>query len=267
LADLDGDGLDDAVIGSDAMANGRQLPNGSDDSHCYLYAISGKGLLLWQAEIGDTFVRSYPFVVQSPAGQKPRLYAWITAHPEVRGPRGELGKVVEFDFRGNRLSQYDAGAYLACCLTDDLNSDRRSKILATDRLGCLHVLDLDLKPVHRIQVTQNAFTSVDLQLVAVTNVIGRTGKQLVFASSQVEHRAGHNVGNTLTEVNVHFVHNSCVQVWDSSLRLLSTHVLENKLKEAPQRTYHVADWDHDGIQEIIVLDRTVKVLKYSSCRF
>jgi hypothetical protein len=266
LTDLDGDGADDLLIGSHAVSNTHRLSDGTDDDHCYLYAVSSKGALLWRKELGDTFVACFPVLAQPQPGQQRRLYALVQRNYEDPGLK-VLGRVVEFDAQGHQIRVYDAGTRLVSCLAEDFDDDGRPDILATDRLGFLHVLDLDLRLVNKLQITPNAFSSVELNLIAVTNLTGRSKRQLVFSSSQVEFLGGHNPGHDRFEVTVRFFHNNCLQVWDSSLRPVATYTFEKKLKREPTRTFRVADWDGDGIQEIVVLDKQVRVLKYSRRRF
>ena len=51
LCDLDGDGQLEVIVGSNSPGNGSSLPDGTDDQHAYLYALSAKGELIWRREL------------------------------------------------------------------------------------------------------------------------------------------------------------------------------------------------------------------------
>jgi hypothetical protein len=268
VADLDGDGNDEVVLGSTATANGSRLADGTDDAHCYLHVVSHRGQLLWRKELGDIYTRCEPVLMPFTNGQRPRIYAAVCGEPRSREGIGtpEVGTIIEFDAKGTLVATYNGGAQFLSYRADDVDGDGQPEILATDRLGYLHVFDPNLKLLKKAPVTANDFSSVDLKLIAVTNVADHNGKQLVFSSSQVQVVRGNNPGNNRIEVNVQFFHNNCLQVWDASLKPLASYTLEKRTKEAPNRAFRVADWDGDGIQEIVVLHRQVRVLKFAPRR-
>ena len=53
LLDLNGDGFKDVVFGSNAPDNTNAAPDGSDDAHSYLFALSHDGRLLWRTNLTD----------------------------------------------------------------------------------------------------------------------------------------------------------------------------------------------------------------------
>ena len=214
--DLDGGGKLGVIVGSNSTSNGNRLPDGTDDSHCYLYAVSQDGRPLWTREVGTHHVRATPLVVKTRSANKPRLYAWLAAAAENR--EREVGEIIELDYLGNVVSRYDAGAYLLSCLAADLNDDGTDVILASDRLGRLHELNPDLTLRRKVTVATPRFTSVELKLVAVTNLTGRAAKQIVLTSAHHEVGSGRNLGNDRVTVNVRFWHDLSVVVLDVRLR-------------------------------------------------
>lgn len=250
--DLDGDGKDEVLLGSAAVGNRISRDDGTDDGHCYLSAISHTGALLWRVQLGDMFCRCEPLLLPQPSGRNPRLYAVVHASSEPRRKVGlGVGYLVELDASGREIARYDAGVSITSTLVDDLDEDRKPDILATDEQGVLHVLDADLRPIARKEITRNAFSSVRLSLVAITNLTGDRAKHIAVASSQGERVSGENVGNNLTDVIVEFWHNNSIQVWDRNLQKVAEHVVETKAKTGPHWTVQVADWDNDGIHEIV----------------
>jgi serine/threonine protein kinase len=66
MVDLDHDGQAEIVLGSSATGNTNRLADGTDDDHCYLYALTRNGALLWRRELEGPLSECWP--VESKAG-------------------------------------------------------------------------------------------------------------------------------------------------------------------------------------------------------
>jgi len=134
VQDLDGDGEPDVVAGSSAVGNGNEMPDGTDDYHCYIYGVSASGKELWKPiEMGDVFTGCMPlqdtqrrrepparsaadlFGGQVPYASRPSqadefFVAVFRAHQFKR--LTERGEVWRMNRHGRVGTNYDAGAYL-----------------------------------------------------------------------------------------------------------------------------------------------------------
>ncbi|MBN2506195.1 MAG: serine/threonine protein kinase [Verrucomicrobia bacterium] len=261
LADLDGDGRQDVVFGSDAVCNLNRLSDGTDDSHSYVYAVSSRGTLLWRKTVGGPYTRSMPLVLLGGTGAPPRVYAWRLNNPSQAVPERNRASLVAFDSSGNTVAQFNPGAGIQSCLPADLEGDGRAELLATDQRGMLHVLDPNLVLQRSVQVMSTAYHQVTLRLVGCTNLSSRTSCELVLQSSQVEHRQNQGPGSNLRDVNIHFSHDNAVIVLNAGLQPVARHVVAPLWRDPPGWTVHLADWDRDGVQEIVSLSTDVRVLK------
>jgi hypothetical protein len=206
--------------------------------------------------------------MQRGSNQPPRLFAWIEAGREYRPTVGEIGRIVEFNPGDGRiLRSYDAGATVWSCVVDWRGPP---EILCTDRKGFLHVLDADLILKAKVQVVSSSLTGrldeVRLYIDAVTNIVGKAGKQLVLHSSEVEHVSGDNPGSETKTINVRKSHRNTIRVLDSNLISIGTYEVADLWSSPgtnPGWSVRVADWDGDGVQEIISLTDKVTVLKYN----
>ncbi len=288
VADLDGDGTNEVILGSAAVSNGASLPDGTDDSRAYVYAVSSRGRLLWRREFSGGFVRCYPLVLghgargRSPQDTRTNALAgsstgsaWreqaelvvgvMIPHPDptklIERQQGD-GHLVKLDHHGRTVAEYPVGVSVTSCLAEDLDGDGEPEVLATDRVGLLHVLTPNLKLRRQVQILRtNGFVCAEVTLLTVTNLTRSPGKHLVFSAMNFTQLRGTNLGQDKVEVNVQRFANVGLEVWDSSLRRLARYTFEKQAKEWPVRQFLFADWDGDGAQEIVVLDRSVRVLK------
>jgi len=267
LADLNGDGRLDVVLGSHAVNNTNRLGDGTDDAHCYVYGISHDGKLLWKKEAGSAYAWAHPLVTSVSGGREPAVFAWIEAAAIDREPGGEteIGRIVRLHPESGRtLATFDAGARLFSCLAEDLDGDGQVEVLATDRTGSLHILDLMLNPIRNMKVVSNSFTSVHLKLAAVTNLASATGRFVIMTSVAEEFVEGRDTGAQPAVINLRYFHNVSVLVLDTALSITAKHVLAEKLTADPGLSALLLNMDGDPFPEIVAFSgaESPRVLKY-----
>jgi hypothetical protein len=266
-ADLDRDGRLDIVLGSYAVSNGNRLMDGTDDAHCYVYAVAADGRLLWRREVETTYVWAHPMVTQTAGDREPAVFIWLEATAVNRKSIGqrEIGRIVRLHpADGRTLERFDAGVRLLSCLAEDLDGDGRPEILATDRTGSLHVLDLMLRTIRSVKVASNEFTGVHLKLAAVTNLTSATDRFVILTSAQEQIVQGGNSGARPELINLHYFHDVKVLVLDTKLRPVAQHVLWNKLTLDPGLAVRLLNMDADAQPEIVTLSgaEPPRVLKF-----
>jgi hypothetical protein len=267
IADLNGDGLLDMVLGSHAVSNGNRLIDGTDDAHSYVYAVAHDGRLLWRREFGNTYVWSHPLVSPVAGSREPAVFAWMEGEAINRESIGEpeVGRIARLHpANGRTLSTFDAGARLFSCLAEDLDGDGRIEILATDRSGFLHLLDLELRPIQSVRIVTNQIGSVHLKLAAITNLSNARDRFLVFTTFQEEFVEGKNTGGQPEVVNLRHYHEASVLVLDTHLQQVAKHVLWDMLTLEPSVAVRLLNMDADSSLEIVVLSNVEppRVLKF-----
>lgn len=266
VADLDGDGVKEIVVGTEALSNGNIAGDGTDDNHSYLFVLRHDGRILWKAELGGIFTRTYALVTDLDGTGTPSVFAWVKDAYEFRKKyrEPEDGKIVKFDLRGTALHQYDAGLQLVSCRLADVASNGTQKILATDRDGFLHVLDSRLSLVVKMHLVTNHFDRVRAEVAAITD-LDRDGKnEIIVTSIQEEFKSGFNEGNAVEPPNARVFHENCILVLNSEFQLLARYLVAEEWNEMQNITVFVADFTGNGGLEILSLADKALVLEYES---
>jgi len=258
--DIDGDGKLEVVFGSNAVDNGNQAADGTDDAHSYLYALSREGKLLWRRLLGDQFCSTWPQVLGVPGEPLPRLYAH-TSRVGLSYTNAHVGHVVRLNGQGEELARYDAGTGLRSCLTGDLTGQGKPRIYAGDENGRLHVLDPDLKLERIVSVCQKRFTTVELDLIALADLDGDGHNELLLASSQYEHVSGMNPGHPTAEASIVTRHDNKLLVLNAELEVVATYLIADKWEhETP--TVRLYGPKADGRYDIFCLANDARVLQF-----
>jgi hypothetical protein len=234
LVDLNRDGLLDIVFGSQAVSNGNELDDGTDDSHSYLYAVSGNGTLLWRRETGGIYSTCTPLIADSNAEGTGRIFASVQVSPEFSK---EAAAMLKYDLDGSLLARYDPGAPLLPGARTHLAGDAMLQILATDRAGRLHVLNSSLETNCIVELVSQQYHGtndwVDLVLDAMTDLNGDGQQELVFHSAQVQTHSQPNPGRPQDDTTFRSYHDNQVLVLDSKLKPLARYTVADLSKRGP----------------------------------
>jgi hypothetical protein len=151
---------------------------------------------------------------------------------------------------------------LTSCRAVDLNGDGREEILATDRQGCLRVLDPDLKLKQTVPVVTNHYEIVQLELCAFADINGDQKPELIFHSSQEEFLSGTNGGNPLEKRPERAYHQVEILVLNRELKTIARYPIANEVEATPPYSIAIADMDEDGQNEIVYLADAIRILKW-----
>ncbi|HOK79142.1 MAG TPA: VCBS repeat-containing protein [Verrucomicrobiota bacterium] len=264
--DLDGDGVDELLVGSSGVNNGVDGPDGTDDKHSYLFAFARDGKLIWKRCMGELHTVALPIVTDLNNDGKKDILVWVTGPQEFWAEHGqkEIGPVVQLDYNGEELRRYDTHIRLYGCVTADLDGDGKQEVLLTDRLGYLHVLDSEFRLVRRVEVTPKKFTQVMLEFGGVGDMDGDKAPEIVVLSSQIEHVSGLNPGNPRGEQNVRVTHESVVAVSNGRFEPLGTFAVLKEFPESAMLRAELADVDGDGRSEVLVFGPSLMILRWDS---
>ena len=126
------------------------------------------------------------------------------------------------------------------------------------------MLDLELRLKRSVNLVSNAFTSVHLKLVAITNLTSTAERFLVLTSFHEEFLEGKDTGLHPEIVNLRHYHDVSVLVADTRFRIMAKHVLSEKLTLDPGLDALLLNMDSDSLPEIVTLSsaESPRVLKY-----
>ena len=264
FADLNHDGVTDILFGTASPCNGNQLDDGTDDSHSYLYALSGRGDVLWRRTTGTNYTSCEPLVADLNGTGTNEIVVRIGISEDFAE---EVSKVVKYDLAGNVLARYtNVGACLLSLDVADLAGDGKRQILATDRAGWLHVLDSELRPTRKIQLVHPQYHTtndwVRLYLDAVADLDSDGKPELVFRSSVVRFVSGLNPGAPQAEALIRFYDDNRVFVLSSTFQSLASYTVAEHWKVDPLCKLLVARLDR-GRQGLLVLGPEALLLELS----
>jgi serine/threonine protein kinase len=262
--DLDRDGMLEVVAGSHAVNNGNRADDGTDDGHCYVYAWSSEGNVLWTKQLEGPFVLTHPLVADLGADAEPGLLAWVTGSHFYRQDQAklEVGTILKLDSEGATVANYDAGARLISCVVADLDGDGASEIIATDRHGFVHVLNRDLTLRAKTSVTVSRYDVADLRIAAVTDLDRDGHPEMILTSTQQQYVSGHNHGNLTGPPNVRVYHDGCIVVLSHELKQVARYVVAPTWKADPGFNARVADLGGTGTRRILSLSDKALLLEY-----
>lgn len=252
FSDLNDDGRQEILLGTYAPNNAVVIEDGTTDDQCYVYALSHDGKPAWKTPFrpGNSprvFCGAYP--LRRPRGI-PDVYLWVTAGPDHRD--NEVGKIYRLRSDGKQNGgPYDAGAQLMSCLITDPSADARLRLIATDRLGYVHILGDQLREIKREQILPSTRGKLDLLLRECADVNGDGLPELIFTASQIDY---------VSEKERHYYDNELI-VTSLDLRVLCRFTIEKLWQNTPGLGLKVIDVDGDTKPEIIVFSDRVSVFR------
>lgn len=265
-----GTGPLEIIFGSNSPNNGKTAEDGTDDGHCYLYALSaegedGKPRLLWRKQVGNEYSVCRPLLIHSDPGKAKEIIAAVWTGYGLTNDAGEIlpqvGKLMRFDHLGNCIAQYDAGASLVSSLAADVIGGDAPEILATDRLGRLHILDAKLNLISVKELVPRRFTGefdeARLELDAVEDFNRDGRKELIFHSSQVKWISGLSPKGGQKRI----LYDNCVIMFDTKLRQLAKLTIADRYDEDIGIKVVVAELSRNGRKGLVVLGNDARVLE------
>ena len=144
-ADLNGDGLQDFLVGTSASCNGVVLSEGRDDNHSELIALDHYGQLLWSTNLGGAFTVTEPMFVPAQQGRQAAVLASCSRTFAMAATTGqsESGSVFKFNTAGKMLASSSSVNEVSSLACASLHVGEPSTILTTDSCARLSVLDFD----------------------------------------------------------------------------------------------------------------------------
>jgi len=262
LVDVTGDGRLDLVFGSRALYNGNSAADGTDDFHCYVYAVSHDGRLLWVVPLDEVFTSCSVIVADLNRDGNAEIIAWASGNYPWQPEAEYAGSVFQILYDGTVAARYDAGAQIHSCAAVDLYGEGTLQVIAADRRGFLHVLGPDLALRKRVSVVSSKYNSLHLGIegVADLNLDGRA--ELVLSCMERESVSGNSPGTPSARRNVRFYHNNRVIVLSPELDTLASFVLADVWKIDPGLSVMVSDLDADAAPEILTCAYRALILRF-----
>lgn len=262
IADLDGDGLQELVFGSNAVDNGNQADDGTDDHHSYIYCLSHTGKQRWIRRLSGIYSQSHLHVADFNRDGKKSLVAWVqeggpSGKSLGEGARGEILRIDEF---GNTMARFATTHRIEDCKLGDLDGDGAPEILVADDSGQLHCLGPDLTLRATVRVVRNTYDLVQLSVAAVSDLNGDGAVEIVLRCARVEYVQGSNAGHPDGELNVRIFHEPSIIVLNSFLQPIARHVVSERMQEGAFYI-KVADLDGDRKQKILLFTDKVHVME------
>jgi len=254
----------DLFFGSAAPSNNNIAPDGSDDRHSYVFAVSHDGQLLWRTHMtGECAGTSLVAVDISGDGAKD-LVAWthVSEHPGEADP-ADVGRVHAFDLSGRELCRHAAGANLwAQNAVLDLDGDGQDELVFVDQEGDLHVLGRDLKRLRKVNIIPKRYNHVRWQTVASAKMTASGGPQIVLLCSQHDTIRRENLAGDPTKPDdVVDTYDTQVLVLNVQLEIIGSRMICRYSRKEAHGEVLVADADGDGLDELFLLTDHVEVLK------
>ncbi len=257
-ADINGDGLEEVVFGSYSPGNGNTEADGTDDGHCYIYAVSNKGKQLWVKELGDYFTGATPLLVDLDGDGTKEIFVRIEAGPDFRE---DVGRLLRLDKNGKELARFDAGSTLYGCETASLKGDKNKTIICPDRQGNIYLFDENLKVVAKRSLGTTDFESIMPYLAGVQDLDQDGKPELLLTYSERKFVSGRNPRSDGGEKNVRHYYNNSVLVLDGGLNLKARYVAAGEWKEHPGFSALAADLNGDKKPELLSLSDKAVVLR------
>ncbi len=252
FSDLNDDGRQEILLGTYAPNNAVGIEDGTTDDQCYVYALSHDGKPAWETPFrpGNSprvLCGAYP--LPRPRGMHD-VCLWVTAGPDHRD--NEVGKIYRLRSDGRQIGPpYDAGAQLMSCLVSDPSAHASLRLIATDRLGYVHLLGPELREIKREQILPSTRGKLDLLLRECADVNGDGLPELVFTASQIDY---------VSEKGRHYYDNEII-VTSLDLRVLCRFTIQKLWQNFPGMGLKVVDIDGDTKPEIIVFSDRISVYR------
>ena len=268
VLDLDHDGLLDFLVGSYSPDNSNRGPDGTDDSHSYLFAISSDGKRMWTREMGGVFSLANPVVADLDGDGRREILGWAsTPEWEYTNAISSGGRISRLDYAGKEVSSFTASAGLLACTAVDIDGDGKQEVACADYEGYVYLLGADLKLRRKVQVLRRpSDTNALFTLVSPISAQGAKLKrgpaqQLVVTCAGFKRFSYKNPGYTSQPPDSVSYEDLRIVVLGRELRVLTSFKVTEERWQQLSWSVRVADTDGDSLDEIISLSDKVQILK------
>jgi hypothetical protein len=259
ILDVDADGVLDVVFGTYSPGNGNRESDGTDDMHCYVHAVTGRGKLLWIRPMGGYYTGAYPLAVDLDNDGRQEIVVRVEAGTDFRS---EVGQLIRLDCQGRPTARFDAGRTMRSALATDLDNDDRPEIPATDRTGTLYVLGPDLSLVRKVSLGTTEYESIFADLAAAGDLDGDGRPEVVLTYREREFVSGRNPRGDMGPRNVRHFHNVAVLVLDADLREVARHAVAATWTEDHGHRVELRPLGPDGGTRLVSLADRVTLIDY-----
>ncbi len=257
-ADISGDGKLEVVFGSYSPGNGNSEEDGTDDGHCYVFALSHKGEKLWISRLGSHFTGANPMLEDLDGDGKKELFARMEAGPDFRR---EVGLLLKLGKDGEELARFDAGSTLYGCEAADIDGDKKKELVCADRKGMVYALDGNLKVLRKTGLGAETEDSPTPRLAGARDLDGDGKPEVFLTYSEQKFVSGRNPRSDGGPRNVRHYYNNSVLVLDGALDVRARYIAAGEWKEHPGFSVLAADTDGDKKPELVSLSDKAVVLK------
>lgn len=263
--DLDDDGIPEILFGTSASANDDAAPDGTSDRRSDVFAITAQGKFLWRTPMDTTYTQAKLLVDDLDNDGRKEIIAWLKCVYENRLDEGfqETGFIVRLNASGQVIAKYSTEKIaLWSCLAVDLEGNGQKQLVATDRLGQVHVLDenLALKKIFRFDPCQ--YQGIDLTLHEARDINGDAKPELIFSSAQRQFIAGNNPGLPTEPSQLRAYHDCKWIITNTRLQPLTQYLITKNTPKASLHKPIICDIDLDGRVELLLAGTDVKVLRW-----
>lgn len=210
-----------------------------------------------------------PIVTDVDGDGRREIFAWASApEDEYTNAVSSGGRIVQLDYQGNEVTNFDAGDGLLACSTVDLDGDGKQEIACADYEGYVYLLGADLKLRRKVQVLQRPldrkalYTMVSPISVQAARLMPGPGQQLVLACAKHKRYSYKNPGHTDQSPDQMAWEDLRIAVLGRNLRVLASFRVADERRQQFNWSVRIADVDGDGLDEIISLTDKVQILEF-----
>ena len=254
--DLDGDGIPEILLTGDAANNEVTGPDGTSDTHSWVYALAPDGSPIWRRQVGPWY--TYP-QLEFQDREDGTAEILVLAHGEykVREARGAeaYGEVWLLDSSGATLAQYDAEDTVYTWAS--LGSGEDAFWLLLDRRGRLHQLNRNFQLIRRAQVFEQRFNALRSNLVGVTDMDGDGVEEMIVVVAQEQLLSEVNTGSSKAPSTSAHNHDVRVVALNRDLEIIADTLIEDKVESGYAPKGYVLERP-GSLQSLVVLMNNVR---------
>ncbi len=180
----DGTNRLEIICGSSAPGNGNRGPDGLDDYHSCIFALSADGKPLWKQEMGGQYSQAHPLVVTTNHQGAQCLFAFVTySGGDLLRAEGKTpaGLVTRFGEGGEVTGTTNLGSQIFSGAVRDLDLDGQQELIFTTRAGDVCALSPDLKLKYKHQFGSKAKPDWRVELLGIGDLNADELPELICA--------------------------------------------------------------------------------------